>query len=235
MKVDWDTSVGLSMGRARYITPRVGIELEYEGVDLARTSKVKKWRQVKDYSLRNGGTEWVSSPLQAADIAPAVRECLDMAVRAGAQATIRCGVHVHVNVGFMTWRELYQFIALYTILEPYLFYEYAKGREISHFCVPTWTNTALIECMYRDGQLLRNGILIPGAKDNTDWARASDYMRGGGLTANETEFAKKPPLTMLRTPKYCTLNLQAIKKFGTVELRQAPGSTDAEFSQGAEG
>ena len=212
-QVNYDSLVGKSLGRRTYKTQRVGLELEYENCTGSFTTP-PQWNTTNDYSLRSGGIEFVSSPLLEKDLDVAVEAMVNAAKAGKGVPTKRCGYHVHVNVTHMTWAELYKFFTYYTLLEPLLFREFAPGREMSHFCVPTWSNTALTECLYDDHMQLRNGIRCPRGYDASEYLRGSSG--GGGLT-------------MLRTPKYAALNVNSLKKFGTVEFRQAPSSLDPEF------
>jgi hypothetical protein len=222
MIVDFKSLVGQSLGKKGYVSPRVGLELEYEKCKpVIETGLSNKWYTEIDHSLRAGGLEFISVPLKPLDMAPAVRNMLVAANKMKAKVTLRCGLHVHVNVTHMTWAQLFQFTTYYTLLEPYLFNEFAPGRETSHFCVPTWTNTALTEYMYNDGQLLRQGIRIPETKRGNNWAKAAMHLGGAG--------GHRSKLIMMNTPKYAALNMSALKKFGTLEFRQAPSSLDATF------
>jgi hypothetical protein len=220
MKVDFDSRVGRTLGKRTILTPRVGIELEYEGVKVPIQGLTPLWWTDIDHSLRTGGVEIISKPLRRNQIADEVATAVKVAKMAGAKVTPRCGLHVHVNATQLTWSNLYKFVVYYTLMEPQIFADMAPGRENSHFCVPTWTNTALTEYMYNDGQKLRSGINIPGCKSK-DWAKAAAYITGGGGIRSK--------LMMIVTPKYAALNMSSLKKFGTLEFRQAPSSLDPMF------
>ena len=125
--------------RLLYDDTRLGIELEYEGyagdpID----DRLEYWSLVADHSLRNGGIEYVSVPLGRDDIASALAVAGDHIEDNGLEANARCGVHVHMNVMPWTWSQLWSFSAMYLILEPTIFRTFAPGREISHFCVPSF-------------------------------------------------------------------------------------------------
>ena len=216
MKVGYEDKVGRTLGRRTYKTQRVGLELEYESCTKMFDCP-PKWNTTNDYSLRAGGMEFVSVPLLESDLDVAVGDMLAAAKAGGSKVTLRCGLHVHVNVTYMTWSELYRFVTLYTLLEPQLFKEFADGREDSHFCVPTWSNTALTEFMYSDGQRLRDGIPVPRGED------AVEYIRGINVPGHRSK------LQMLQTPKYAALNMNSLKRFGTLEFRQAQSSLDPVF------
>jgi hypothetical protein len=223
MKVTMASNVGKTLSKKGYVSQRVGLELEYEhckGAELLAPSD--KWHTEIDHSLRTGGLEFISKPLASVTIRPAILSMLKQAASIKARVTHRCGLHVHLNATHMTWGQLFQFATYYTLLEPYLFKTFADGRQDSHFCVPTWYNTALTEYMYNDGQKLRSGITIPDTTGRTaQYTKSSRYLLGNG--------GRGGGLSMVRTPKYAALNVSALKKFGTLEFRQAPSSMSASF------
>jgi hypothetical protein len=223
MKVTYNSPVGRSLGKKLYKGEYVGIELEYEECKGSVSSISPAWYTDIDHSLRTGGIEFITQPIQRHHVHDIVESMVMAAKGVKAKVTPRCGLHVHVNVTDLTWNELYRFTTLYTLLEPHLFNEWAPGREISHFCVPTWTNTALTEFMYVDGQKLRNGIQIPGTTGSPSWAKAAAYLSKGNSMGRRAE------LSILSTPKYAALNMAALKKFGTLEFRQAPSSLSVKF------
>ena len=221
MNIDYNSPVGKCMGMPVLNGPRVGIELEYEHCKMDNVGASLVWRTDIDHSLRTGGLEFISMPLKEEQLHDSLVEVLAMAKKCKAKVTPRCGLHVHVNATDMTWQQLYQFTTYYALLEPTMFNEMAPGREMSHFCVPTWTNTALTEYMYADGQRLRNGIRVPNTKTE-NWQKAAMYLAGG---PGHSRYR----LRMLSTPKYAALNMASLKKFGTLEFRQAPSSLDIKF------
>ena len=218
MIVDFNTCVGNSLNKMRYKTQRVGLELEYEHTKQGMPVIDNMWHTEIDHSLRAGGMEYISVPLLEKEIEEAVFLMVESAKSENSKVTPRCGLHVHVNASYMKWRELYNFCTYYTLLEPALFATFAPGREQSHFCVPTWMNTALAEFMYQDGQKLRDGIKIPKAVAG-EWKKASLHL---GVAAGGMPTTSYGALRMLRTPKYAALNISSLKKFGTLEFRQAP-------------
>lgn len=223
MIIDFKSPVGRSLGLLTLEGPYVGLELEYENSTVEHCS-APLWHTELDHSLRQGGIEYITVPLRPLDVPLAVREMVKSAKRIKGEPTVRCGLHVHVNCTHLKWGELYKFLTYYTLLEPVLFANYANGREISHFCVPTWTNTALTHNIYSDGMKLRGGIRIPGSGSSTrSWGKASAYLTGMG---GHGGIGGRGSLSMLRTPKYAALNVSSLKKFGTLEFRQAPSSLD---------
>lgn len=220
MKISFDSPVGKSLGQKGFTGPRLGIELEYEKTSGPPEAESTFWRVEGDHSLRKGGLEFISTPLRPDNLKRAILSMVKAAKLVKAQATPRCGLHVHLNATHLSWRELYKWVTYYALVEPYLFADFCPGREDSHFCVPTWSNTALTEYMYADGQKLRNGINIPELKTGA-WSKASQYLNGNA--------GKQHRLMMIHTPKYAALNMSSLKKFGTLEFRQAPSSLSPKF------
>jgi hypothetical protein len=203
MRIDYNTKVYKLAGVTHVTGPKVGIELEYEDCKLGLTDiDPSYWRVDTHHSLRNGGLELISIPLSIAQTAPALDSAERMIKSMKGKATKRCGVHVHLNVSDLTLMQLWQIMTYNTLLEPFIFAQFAKNREDSHFCVPTWTNTELQRRMYDDATRLHKG-----------WAKPRGVYAHDGLT-------------MLKTSKYSARNVAAIKKFGTLEFRQHRGSTD---------
>lgn len=219
MIINLKSPVGRSLCMKPWVGPHAGLELEYENTD-GSMPMLKRWRLEGDHSLRDGGLEFISSPLRPSQIDEEVVNMVEAAKGCKAKVTQRCGMHVHINCTHLTWNELYKFVVYYVLLEPSLFAHYAPGREISHFCVPTWSNTSLVHFMYMDGMRLRTGIKIPNTS-RSNWSKASMYLTGTGMASSS-----QGSLKMLRTPKYAALNVAALMKFGTLEFRQAPSTLD---------
>jgi len=194
--INIDTQVNTAFGRRiRFNGLRFGIELEVERYRDAY-DELGFWTLERDTSLRDDGAEYVSHPLQPDAVPHALLEAKQSMTEHNVRATWRCGVHVHINVQYWTWGQLLQFAVLSTLVEPYLFEKFAEGRETSHFCVPTWANTRLVDAITADATSLRAGI--------------RDYAR----------------LTLLNCSKYASINYKPIQGMGTVELRHLPGTTD---------
>ncbi len=184
----------------RYGKPKVGIELEYEQYN-GNNIMGKGWNVEGDPSLRENGLELVSIPTWPKDVERRLLVGKQLAEAGGLKATSRCGVHVHLNARHMTWGQLWTMSMIYTVLEPTIFKRWAPDREVSHFCVPTFCNTLLVEHMASDMQHLKKGL------DN-GW---------------------RPEL--LNTSKYCAMSFYRLHDLGTVEFRQLEGSLDMALIQ----
>ena len=213
MRVTYDTKIWKAFGLQSRVGPKVGIELEYENavIDDMPLEKIKKWHLEIDHSLRGGGVEFVSMPLDPGQINQALEEvqhCLS-AVPA-VVANKRCGVHVHVNALDLTFRELWSWLTYYQLVEAFIFKQYADGREENHFCVPQWANTNMQQNLYSDATALYRGV---------SKTRAADELVAG------TFVPKGPvPLLMMSTSKYSAMNPSSLKQFGTLEFRQMRGT-----------
>ena len=194
----WHDIIKESLGHGvRYPEPRVGIELEFEGFGDNVYPELIYWTVVGDNSLRNGGVEFVSNPLLFEEVPPALAEVKAFIKMHDLQATARCGVHTHLNVGYWTWAELWCLSTMYLLLEPTIFKTFAPGRETNHFCVPFFADTVLAEWLATDAKKLRGNRL-------QHWDE----------------------LCLLRCPKYTALNFAPLRPNGTVEFRQLLGTTD---------
>lgn len=152
-----DDVISTSLGkRVRFRTPRLGIELEFEGFD-DMYPELGYWDCEGDPSLRNGGVEFISHPLSSKDLVPALDEVQTTIEDFGVMATDRCGLHVHMNVQYWTWSKLLRYLTLYALMEPTIFHEFADGRQDNHFCVPLTLDNDLIDKIAADAVNLRNG------------------------------------------------------------------------------
>lgn len=164
INIGLDTKISSYFGVKPYVGLKYGIELEYENahkdkLDLDKTP-LTLWKVEKDDSLRNNGIEFVSRPTTFDKLGLTLDQGIAAAKSIGCTPTVRCGLHVHVNMTDRTFRDLFNLSVLYTLLEPVLFAEYADGRQENHFCVPTYNNTVLVEHMYNDIQRLRRGHIV---------------------------------------------------------------------------
>ena len=194
--IKWTDKIGPTvLGRVRFDTDMFGIELEYEHME-HNYPIMTWWTCEHDPSLRNNGVEFVSSPLAIDEIPNALDEVGTSVLKYDLDPSWRCGLHTHMNVTHWSWRELVQHAVLYALVEPYIFANFAPGREANHFCVPFSVNTRLVDNISSDSVLLRAGR------------------------------ATKQTLTMLTCNKYSALNYKPIAQHGTIEFRHMPSTAD---------
>jgi len=125
----------------------LGVEIEVEGNNLPNAAG-KYWRVERDGSLVGESNEYVfRAPLSDPDMCKAI-DCLS-AVFAdkGSEVydTVRCGVHVHVNVQELERNELFNFITLYTMFEWVLLDYCGKGRKGNLFALPINRSPLLVD------------------------------------------------------------------------------------------
>ena len=185
------TGIGIRSG------PRVGIELEYENCGRIRDHWDRQyWSMVHDPSLRNRGMEFVSGVLKPKDLYAAYNEVKRYIEEGHVSATKRCGVHVHLNASDLTYREVWNLLTLYALMEPTIFKQFADGREMSHFCVPMWANTHWVLGLADDVRRLRS----PRAGHNQ--------------------------FNVHRCNKYSAINTAPLTILGSIEFRQHPATKD---------
>jgi len=229
MRISYNTNIAKAFNVPFKAGPRVGIELEYESADAGKlynnSGFLTRWKTTDDPSLRAGGIEFISLPTKPEHIELALEQVKKAMSITGAKATKRCGVHVHLNVTDLTFRELWNVAVYYTLLEPFIFKEFADGREDSHFCVPTWANTALQQSMYRDATVLHRGVqkIVGGAKLQPSTGEMAMGIGGHPVLSNKRHAV---PLYMLGNAKYSAMNFTPLEQFGTVEFRQHGATLD---------
>lgn len=136
-----------------------GIEIEMEGAGdyidrQAHEDLPTGWRMTHDGSLRNNGVEFISTPVTR-------EEALRLLPRLYAQvqeelhSSVRCGIHVHVDMRERTTDQLAPVFATYALVEPILFNYCGLSREENIYCVP-WYRA------YDEPVTLANAIAKPG-------------------------------------------------------------------------
>jgi hypothetical protein len=115
-----------------------GIEWEFNDCDDATPINgwAKRWRGgIHDDG--SCGWEAVTPPIAGKHIAACV-EALGQAFNAAeAQADSRCGLHVHVDAGDLSWLDIYRLAAVFAHVEPVLFLLAGQNRlRNSQYCRP---------------------------------------------------------------------------------------------------
>jgi hypothetical protein len=116
----------------------VGVEVEVENVLRVNPNvDLLLWQRKEDGSLRNRGLEFVTPPLQAPYVYPAL-ELLLAGLNSTVQFSKRTSIHVHVNVRNLTIPQIQNMLLTYHLVEPLLFKFVGGNRYNNIFCVP-WT------------------------------------------------------------------------------------------------
>lgn len=129
-----DTKIHTIASRSR--KGEIGIEIECEGRDLPIDIQSKYWAVVADGSLRNGGLEYIlRNPIMRKDVSTTLREWRDATTGVVFDFTSRTSVHVHVNIGNYTIREVMNVFTAFWLLENVLVGLNGKTREGNLFCL----------------------------------------------------------------------------------------------------
>ena len=125
--------------------------VEYEIESIAKISdKVKQAFVVEiDNSLRNGGREFKTPPVQFAE-AMKLFDLLHAGIAFGEHSpySTRTSTHVHVNVSHFQCEQLRQFVLAYALLEPLFFHFVGEDRQNNIYCVPL--NYTYMPSIYKD-------------------------------------------------------------------------------------
>ena len=167
----------------------IGIEVEVENVR-AWGDPYTLWAMKEDGSLRNGGREYVSIPLNGENVPIALLH-LFQNLNEDIQFSHRTSIHVHVNVQNLTLDSITGIILTYLAVEPLLFKFVGHDRDKSIFCVPLYETE------------LPNRLV--------------------------SRFLKNPALFRMENARYAALNLDAMRKFGTLEFRHLFGTSDMDI------
>lgn len=128
----------------------VGIEVEVENANHTRIRHNTVWQTHGDGSLRNGGVEFITYPIEA-QYAPAVlQELMTDILAKDCCFSPRTSVHVHMNAQDLTVAQVVDYVMLYAVYEK-LFYNFAgRGRINNIYCVPI-THTQLLNQLAERG------------------------------------------------------------------------------------
>jgi len=192
----------------------VGIEIELENVKMSgvqfyntQSTLVPKlghmWDVITDDSLRGDGAyEFVfTHPYKGRRITYALQLLEEVLTKeTTAEATERCSVHVHIDVGEMSQTSFYTFMLLYLLVEPFI-YEYNVERKDNRFCIPLYKSTKTITTV---SEALRKF----GGKDFSDQESPGAYL--SYLSGS--------------WPKYLGINLTRLSDLNTIEFRMHKGT-----------
>lgn len=174
----------------------LGVEVEMEGVRRGNLhEEIQAWWKIKDDgSLRNNGTEFCFlAPYRGRDIITAI-DVLFKHKQDDWDPSIRCGIHVHLDVRNLDFDQLAALATLYTCLESPIFHFAGEARKRNHFCLPWNSATEISTSLYQLAHAVEEDVV---------------------------------KAALGRFHKYSALNFESINRFGTVEFRQLPSTTDA--------
>jgi len=114
-----------------------GVELEIEGLVNDRHSYcVAGVQDHEDGSLRNNGGEFVTLPMNYANLEIVLNEFFGKNQFTKDNYSERCSVHVHANCQDLTLNQIRLIVSVYQVLEKVLFNFIKDGRDENIFCVP---------------------------------------------------------------------------------------------------
>jgi hypothetical protein len=91
---------------------------------------------VHDGSLRNGGIEFITKPMEFEEALKTFNILHDGLVLGPAPYTSRTSIHVHVNMANMSMAQVKHLLLLYALLEPVFFEVAGETRKHNIHCVP---------------------------------------------------------------------------------------------------
>ena len=147
----------------------IGIEIEMEGDGVHNIKANKTWKVLDDGSLRGPeSAEYVLyNPISILDVPKALQKLEDLLRIATAKKkpSDRCGVHIHLNIQYMTFEQVMNLICLYLLLEPVLVSFCGESREGNLFCLRTTDAEALVNLLIETRKY--NDIYILNGAGNT--------------------------------------------------------------------
>lgn len=206
----------------------ISCELEIAAADdsTATRAALRAWPgtvAVRDGSLPDTGYEINTAPTSGQAFVANIAALCSALNADGAAVTTACGYHVHVDARDYTYMDLLRLVKVYARIELALFMSVPRSRRSNYYCQPCGS-------MY-----LNRGIgafLAPKAKRKAAWeARklAVHATYGADVSTVATQNAHKARAAQKYDgARYAALNLHSWFYRGTVELRLAAGTTNAE-------
>jgi hypothetical protein len=123
----------------RSVKEQIGIEIEFEGLNLPTRVVNDTWRTAEDGSLRGESKEYVlSRPVNLSNVKAVLKDLDDTFKIKGCRINKdqhRAGIHVHINVQELTPRQVMTFACTYFLVEELLVNWCDKSRRGNHFCL----------------------------------------------------------------------------------------------------
>jgi len=125
----------------------IGIEVEVENLHMKQPPISGAWESTEDGSLRNGGIEWISRPIEARWAPQALYELLVDDLDNRCCFGPRTSIHVHVNAQEMSEDEVLDTALLYSVVEPLLYRYTGRSRDKNIYCVPLYDTNLLYKVL----------------------------------------------------------------------------------------
>lgn len=128
-------------------TCRIGVEFEFEKVNTFLPEDqawTRYWTIKRDGSLHDAGMEFVfAQPWFGADAVNAIKFLTEHAKAKKYKATIRTGLHVHIDCRDMNLDELARLCTLYALFERAIYRYVGNNRDENVFCLPWYKADAV--------------------------------------------------------------------------------------------
>ena len=181
---------------------------------------------VDDGSLPDSGYEINTAPTSGDEFVERIEGLCAALSTADAIVTTACGLHVHVDARDLTYRALQRLVALYAHVEPALFDMVPASRKNNRYCQrcgPDFLRRGIAASLDRAAQ--------SAAGRSPKIAKAAVvkavYEEDLGQTYGAERFEARKRYKY-DDARYAALNLHSWFYRGTVELRLAAGTTNAE-------
>lgn len=134
----------------RAVAGELALEIEVEGANLPRIND-KWWRSEDDGSLKGEGVEYVMKAPQ--DLDKLIEALSDLEERFKVQGSrvdesFRAGIHVHVNVQELSFKQVMTLACCYLIVEEVLVDYCHPSRAGNHFCYRAIDAGGLVKALY---------------------------------------------------------------------------------------
>ena len=139
------TSTSLEQTKDTYY----GVEYEVENIYEVSLPVGDCFNITEDGSLRNNGKEFISRPSTYENTLQQNQFLFESLVLGDKAFSDRTSIHVHVNCGNLTAKQVMNVIYLYIISEPLWFAKVKPERKNNIFCVPLYTTC--LQRMYNRG------------------------------------------------------------------------------------
>ena len=179
------------------VDTNIGIELEIENWMFGKGIDGALWAESHDGSLRNNGTELISTVLSGYRVISALRQLDRYLPEQSPDVNERTSFHLHLDILDLTMEEFQSLVYLMASFEPVLLQLCAEHRRCSSFALPLSHAPEVL-------RVLRDGF---------------DHWPDYGWKNLENN-----GLLMLDDYKYGALNFAAIGVHGTVEFRMHQGT-----------
>jgi len=176
----------------------VGVEIELARIE-PLTVNPMYWERKSDGSIREGGWEYVfSQPLFGEDVVNALSNMALASVVYNPEeyTSQNTSTHIHIDARELSAQHIMAMILLYALVEPLIFEAYCPDRKNNIFCL------------------------------DMDNAKAGAIMFSSAYNRVMTGDVEALDVVVSTLNRYAAMNLDALRRFGSVEFRMFGATTD---------